>query len=712
MKKIALPILGIAFLFACNPTQKTEETMKLTYPKTKKVDTVDVYFGTKVADPYRWLEDDNSEETKAWVKEENKVTDDYLAKIQFRDKIAKRLTKLMDYPKQSAPFENGGKYFYYKNNGLQNQSVLMVQNSLEDTAEILLDPNSLSDDGTVSLAGIDVTDDGKYLVYSIARSGSDWNEIYVRDIETKKDIDEHLVWVKFSGISCYDGGFYYSGYDEPKDGDALTQANQFQRLYYHKIGTAQADDKIIMEDKENPLTMYGGSVSEDKHFLFVYQGELGTKGSIVYGKDLTKENSEFIKLNNEYGYDWYIVENIGNTLILKTNENAPKGKLMKLKFGEQSYNDAEEFIPEKDLVLDGTSFAGGKMFLSYMKDAQSKIEAYDLDGKYLYDVKLPAIGSASLPSGKKDKDIAFYSFTSFTYPSVIYKYSVSENKSEIFYKSEIDFDIEDYETKQIFYESKDGTKIPMFIVHKKGIKLDGNNPTLLYGYGGFNISLTPSFSVTRLIWLENGGVFAMANLRGGGEYGEDWHDAGTKLKKQNVFDDFIAAAKYLIKEKYTNPEKLAIQGGSNGGLLIGAVINQQPDLFKVALPAVGVMDMLRFHKFTIGSAWVYDYGSSDDEEQFKYLLGYSPLHNISDTANYPAVLVTTADHDDRVVPAHSFKYIATLQEKYKGNNPVLIRIESKAGHGGGKPTDKVIEEYADIYSFIFYNMGIEVYKDK
>ena len=712
MKKIILPIIGLTMFFGCSQNNVIKETMKLDYPNTKKVDTVDVYFGQEVADPYRWLEDDNSEETKAWVIEENKVTDAYLAQIPFKSKIADRLTKLMDYPKQSAPFEDGGKYFYYKNDGLQNQSVLMGQNSLDVEAEILLDPNTLSDDGTVSLAGLEVSDDGKYLVYSIARSGSDWNEIFVRDIETKQDIDEHIEWVKFSGISWYNGGFYYSAYDKPVEGDALTQANQYQKLYYHKLGTPQSDDIIVMENKENPLLMYGGGVSEDKKFLFVYEGELGTKGSIIYAKDLSKEASEFVKLNNEFGYDLSVVENLDDILVIKTNKDAPKGKLVKLKFGEQTFDNADEFIPENELVLDGVAFTGGKMFLSYMKDAQSKIEAHDYDGKFLYDVELPAIGSASLPYGKKDKDIAFYTFTSFTYPSVIYKYSVAENKSEVFSKSQIDFDIENYETKQVFYKSKDGTKIPMFIVHKKGLKLDGNNPTLLYGYGGFNISLTPSFSVTRLVWLENGGVFAMANLRGGGEYGEDWHDAGTKLQKQNVFDDFIAAAEYLVKEKYTNSEKLAIQGGSNGGLLVGAVANQRPELFQVALPAVGVMDMLRFHKFTIGSAWVYDYGSSDDEEEFKYLLGYSPIHNVSETADYPAIMVTTADHDDRVVPAHSFKYIATLQAKYKGHNPVLIRIESKAGHGAGKPTDKVIEEYADIFAFIFYNMGIEVYKDR
>ncbi len=711
MKKIILPILAMALLFGCNTVKKPQEKMSINYPDAKKVDTVDVYFGYKVADPYRWLEDDNSEETKAWVKAENEVTQKYLSQIPFVDKVKERLRKLMDYPKRSAPFYDGGKYFYYKNDGLQNQSILMVQDSIETQARMLLDPNKLSNDGTIALANIAVSNDGKYLVYSVSKSGSDWNEIYVRDIETAKDINEHIEWVKFSGISWYNNGFYYSGYDAPKQGEELTGANKFHKLYYHKLGTPQTDDVIVMENKQDPSLMYVGSVTDDNRFLVVSEEKLGTRGNRVLVKDLTKENSEFIYLNEGYKNRVSLNQNIGDDLYIFTNDGASNNKLIKININ--SLESVTEIIPEKKEVLDGVSFINGKIFANYMKDAHNKLEAYDYTGKYLYDIKLPAVGTVSTPSGKIDQNIVFYTFTSFTYPSTIYKYNVSENKSEVYYKSKIDFNTDEYVTKQVFYPSKDGTKIPMFIVHKKGIKLDGNNPTLLYGYGGFNISLTPSFSVTRLILLENGGIFAMANLRGGGEYGEEWHQSGTKLNKQNVFDDFIAAGEYLIEQGYTSSEKLAIQGGSNGGLLVGAVTNQRPDLMRVALPAVGVMDMLRFHKFTIGSAWVSDYGSSEEnEEEFKYLLAYSPLHNVKDSIDYPAIMVMTADHDDRVVPAHSFKYAATLQAKYKGDNPVLIRIESKAGHGAGKPTEKIIEEYADIYSFMFYNMGLELYSDK
>jgi len=711
MKKIVLPILALALLFGCNTAEKPQEKMSIKYPDTKKVDTVDVYFGHKVADPYRWLEDDNSEETKAWVKAENEVTQKYLSQIPFVDKVKDRLRKLMDYPKRSAPFYDGGKYFFYKNDGLQNQSILMVQDDIDGEAIVLLDPNKLSEDGTVALAGIEVSTDGKYLVYSVSKSGSDWNEIYVRDIETKKDIDEHIKWVKFSGLSWYDNGFYYSGYDAPKEGEELTGANEFHKMYYHKLGTPQTDDKIVIENKEDASLMYVGSVTDDQKFLVVSEEKLGTRGNRVLVKDLTKENSDFIYINDGYNNRVSLSQNIGDDLYIFTNDGAPNNKLVKTNIN--NLDEVTEIIPEKKEVLDGISFINGKLFANYMKDAHNKLEVYDYSGKYLYDIELPAVGTVTIPQSKIDQNIVFYTFTSFTYPSTIYKYNVKENKSEVYYKSKIDFNTDEYVTKQVFYPSKDGTKIPMFIVHKKGLKLDGNNPTLLYGYGGFNISLTPSFSVTRLILLENGGVFAMANLRGGGEYGEEWHQAGTKLNKQNVFDDFIAAGEYLIKQGYTSSDKLAIQGGSNGGLLVGAVTNQRPDLMRVALPAVGVMDMLRFHKFTIGSAWVSDYGSSEEnEEEFKYLLGYSPVHNVKDSVEYPAIMVMTADHDDRVVPAHSFKYAATLQAKYKGDNPVLIRIESKAGHGAGKPTEKIIEEYADIYSFMFYNMGLELYPDK
>ncbi len=711
MKKIVLSILTIAIFISCNNIEKPKEKMAISYPKTKKVDTVDVYFGNKVTDPYRWLEDDNSEETKAWVKAENEVTQKYLSEIPFISKVKERLKKLMDYPKRSEPFFEGGKYFFYKNDGLQNQSILMVQDNLDAQAKVLLDPNKLSDDGTVSLSNISVSKDGKYLVYSVARSGSDWNEIYVRDITTTEDIDEHIKWVKFSGISWYNNGFYYSGYNAPKDGKALTAENKFHKLFYHKLGTSQEKDVVVIESKTDSSLMYTGGVSDDAKFLIIDEEKLGTRGNKIIIKDLTNTASKFVELNKGFDNRVYLVDNIGNDMYISTNENAPNNKLIKITFPNTKA--ITEIIPEKKEVLDGISLVNGKLFANYMKDAHNKLEVYDYSGKYLYDIKLPSVGTVSTPNGKIDQNIIFYTFTSFTYPSIIYKYNVSENKSEIYYKSELDFKTDDYETKQVFYTSKDGTKIPMFIVYKKGLKLNGNNPTLLYGYGGFNISLTPSFSVTRLVLLENGGVFAMANIRGGGEYGEEWHQAGTKLNKQNVFDDFIAAGEYLIKEGYTSNKKLAIQGGSNGGLLVGAVVNQRPDLMQVALPAVGVMDMLRFHKFTIGSAWVSDYGSSEENiEEFNYLLKYSPVHNVKENVNYPAIMVMTADHDDRVVPAHSFKYAATLQEKYKGTNPVLIRIESKAGHGAGKPTEKVIEESSDIYSFMFYNMGLELYPDK
>ena len=577
----------MALLFGCNTAEKPQEKMSIKYPDTKKVDTVDVYFGNKVADPYRWLEDDNSDETKAWVKAENEVTQKYLSQIPFVGKVQDRLRKLMDYPKRSAPFYDGGKYFYYKNDGLQNQSLLMVQNDIDAEATVLLDPNKLSEDGTVALANIAVSTDGKYLVYSVSKSGSDWNEIYVRDIETAKDIDEHIEWVKFSGLSWYDNGFYYSGYDAPKEGKELTGANKFHKMYYHKLGTPQTDDKIVIENKEDASVMYVGAVTEDQRFLMVSEEKLGTRGNRVLVKDLTKENAEFIYLNEGFNNRVSLSQNIGDDLYIFTNDSAPNNKLIKININ--NLEEVTEIIPEKKEVLDGVSFVNGKLFANYMKDAHNKLEVYDYSGKYLYDIELPAVGTVGTPHGKIDQNIVFYTFTSFTYPSTVYKYNVEENKSEVYYKSKIDFNTDEYVTKQVFYPSKDGTKIPMFIVHKKGVKLDGNNPTLLYGYGGFNISLTPSFSVTRLILLENGGVFAMANLRGGGEYGEEWHQAGTKLNKQNVFDDFISAGEYLIKQGYTSNEKLAVQGGSNGGLLVGAVTNQRPDLMRVALPAVGVM---------------------------------------------------------------------------------------------------------------------------
>ena len=700
MKHIVLPIIACMIVGACsNPKEK------MNYPLSKKVDTVDVYFDTEVQDPYRWLEDDNSEETKNWVIAQNKITDAYLEQIPNREKINKRLTEVWNYPKVGVPFKKGDLYFHYRNNGLQNQYVLYVQKSLDDEATILLDPNTLSEDGTVALAGIAVSEDSMYLAYRIARSGSDWNELYIRDITTGKDLDDHLQWLKFTGVSWYKNGFFYSRYDAPEKGGELSNSNEYHKVYYHKLGNKQEQDELIYENSKFPKRLYGVGVTDDEKYLIL--SEMGAShGNALYFKDLTNKSSEFTLITDDIELNHSIIDDVDGKLLMFTNNGAPKYKVVEVDVNNPTKENWEVLIPEKENVLSGVKLAGGKMVASYMNDAYSKIEILKLDGTFESNVELPGIGTAGSFSGKKDENIAFYSFESFTTPDVAYKYDFTTGKSEIFYQPKINFNPDDFVTEQKFYTSKDGTKVPMFIVYKKGTKLNGDNPCLLYGYGGFNVSLTPYFTPRRLVWLENGGVYVVANLRGGGEYGEDWHQAGTKLNKQNVFDDCISAAEYLIDNKYTNPDKLALKGGSNGGLLVGAVINQRPDLFKVAIPEVGVMDMLRYHKFTIGWAWAGDYGTSaDNKEMFDYLLKYSPIHNIQDV-NYPAVMVTTADHDDRVVPAHSFKYIATLQEKYSGFNPVLIRIESKAGHGGGMPTSKQIEEYTDIWSFIFHNMGI------
>jgi len=678
------------------------------YPIAKKVDTVDVYFGHEVADPYRWLEDDNSEETAQWVAEENKITRDYLDKIPFRQALEDRLTEIWNYPKYGVPFKKGDNYFFFKNDGVQNQSVLYVTPDLNQEARVLLDPNKLSDDGTVALAGLGFSKDGKYLAYSTASGGSDWNEIYVMQISDSKMLDDHIEWVKFSGISWWNDGFFYSSYDEPKEDDVLSGQNQYHKIYYHKLGDNQEDDFLVFHNEDQPLRNYYAYLNEDKTFLFISETE-STSGNSLYAtkiEDLKDLNFKLIAegFDNEFN----IVDNIGDNLIIKTNYKAPKGKLVIVDYNNPEIENWKDLIGEKDDVLESAEIVGGKLFTQYLKDASSKAYFYSLDGEYLTELKLPAIGTLSGFNGNKDESTAFYGFISFTYPSSVYKYDVVENKSELYKKSEVDFNPDEYVTKQVFYPSKDGTQIPMFIVHKAGIELDGKNPTLLYAYGGFNISLTPSFSISRLSFLEQGGVFAMANLRGGGEYGEEWHEAGTKMNKQNVFDDFIYAAKYLFENKYTYEDKLAIAGGSNGGLLIGACMTQQPDMFKVAIPMVGVLDMLRYHKFTIGWAWASDYGRSDDsEEMFNYLYAYSPLHNIKKGVEYPATLAITADHDDRVVPAHTFKFMATLQENDGGKNPILVRVETKAGHGAGKPTAKQIEETADMYSFIMFNLGME-----
>lgn len=691
---------------ACN--QKQEKMLQ--YPVTQKVDTVDVYHGVEVADPYRWLEDDNSDSTKAWVVKQNKVTDAYLAEIPFRQKIQDRLTQIWDYPKFGLPFKKGDYWYFYKNDGLQQQYVIYQMTSLEDENPVVfLDPNTFSEDGTVALSGMSFSKDGKLCAYSISSGGSDWREVFVMDVESKEKLDDHLKWIKFSGMSWYKDGFYYSRYDAPADGDELKGVNENNKVYYHKAGTSQEEDELIYQDPEHPKYGWYMGTTEDEEFLILSGSNPSAKGNALYFKRTSDKDGEFIAIQDNFDHDTWILDNDGDELFVMTNEDAPRNRVYKMNANDPSTR--KDVIPQTTDVLRNVEMVGGKLLVSYMHDASSKAYVYNLDGSLQHQIDLPGIGSISGFSGEKESNIAFYSFTSFTYPSMAFKYDIENNKSEIFRESGVDFDIENYETKQVFYTSKDGTKLPMFIVHKKGLELNGQNPTLLYGYGGFNISLTPSFSISNLVLLENGGVYAMPNLRGGGEYGEEWHEAGMQLNKQNVFDDFIAAAEYLIDNGYTNSEKLAIRGGSNGGLLVGACMTQRPDLFQVAIPQVGVMDMLRYHKFTIGYYWVPDYGSSDDQEQFENLIKYSPLHNIKEGTCYPATIITTADHDDRVVPAHSFKFAAELQSKQSCANPTIIRIETKAGHGAGKSTDKIIEEASDLWAFMFYNMDVEPYKE-
>lgn len=701
MKQI--PVLFILSLLLC----MSSCNHALKYPVTKKVDTIDNYFGVKVADPYRWLENDTSYATAEWVKEQNIVTNDYLSKIPFRDKIREKLTKIWNYPKYGVPFREGPWYFYNKNNGLQNQSVLYVRKGLDGTPRILLDPNILSLDGTVALAGFSASHDGKYLAFSIARSGSDWNEIHVIEIETGKILPDTLKWVKFSGMSWQKNGFYYSRFEEPKPGEELTGENKNHKVFYHIVGTMQKTDRLIYENKKFPDRNYAAQVTEDEHFLILYETE-STTGNALWYQDLTSKQTGFKLLAPGFENDYNVIDNLGDKLILMTNLKAPKKRLILMDPAKPTPNDWKTIIPEREDVLQGIDLANDKIISTYMQKAISKAFVYDLTGKFLYEMELPGLGTISGISGKKEDEIAFYGYTGFRYPTTIFKYDVAKNKSSIYNAAEIDFNPNDYETTQVSYLSKDKTTVSMFLVYKKGIKLDGNNPTLLYGYGGFNISITPSFSISRTIFLSNGGIYAVANIRGGGENGEKWHQAGIKEKKQNVFDDFIAAAEYLISEKYTSPGKLAIMGGSNGGLLIGACMTQRPELFRVAIPQVGVMDMLRYHKFTIGRSWASDFGTSDTKEGFKYLYKYSPLQNLKKGVKYPATLAITGDHDDRVVPMHTFKFIATLQDDQASNYPALVRIETKAGHGGGKPTSKVIDEATDIWSFVMFNLGMTV----
>ena len=700
MKKTILLLSGI-MVMSCTPQQK-----KLTYPKAEKVDTVDVYFGTEVADPYRWLENDTSAAPAAWVEAENKVTNEYLAQIPFRKQLLERLTNLANYEKIGAPFKKHGKYYFYKNDGLQNQSVLYVQDSLEGEPRVFLDPNKLSDDGTVALTGLSFSHDGKYAAYTISRSGSDWTEIYVLDTATGQLLDDHIEWAKFTGAAWQGDGFYYSAYDAPVKGKEFSNVNENHKVYYHKIGTPQTEDKLIYQNPAYPKRFYYTGTSEDERILFVYESGAG-RGNNLFIKDLKKANAPFIQLTTDFDYQYSPIEVIDNNVYIFTNYGAPKNRIMVADINNPKLENWKELIPEMESVLSSAEVIGGKLFLTYDKDASNHAYVYSQKGEHMHEIKLPSLGSVGF-SGTKDDKECFFVFTSFTTPGTIYKYDMDKNSYELYRAPKVEFNSDDFVTEQAFFPSKDGIMIPMFLTYKKDLERNGNNPVFLYGYGGFGISLNPGFTTSRIPFLENGGIYAQVNLRGGSEYGEEWHIAGTKMQKQNVFNDFISAAEYLINNKYTNPDKIAIVGGSNGGLLVGACMTQRPDLFKVAIPQVGVMDMLRYHKFTIGWNWASDYGTSEDsQEMFEYLKGYSPLHNLKPGTKYPATMVTTADHDDRVVPAHSFKFAATLQECNDGTNPTIIRIDSKAGHGAGKPMAKVLEEQADIYGFIMYNLKMK-----
>tara|TARA_B100000949_G_scaffold158593_1_gene139619 strand:+ start:1363 stop:3525 length:2163 start_codon:yes stop_codon:yes gene_type:complete len=708
MKFTIVPAILILAFVGCKEEPK-KEVISVTYPQTKKVDTVDIYFGVEVKDPYRWLEDDRSEETAEWVKAENEVTYGYLEKIPFREELKQRLSDLWNYEKVGPPFKEGDYTYFYKNDGLQNQYVLYRYKTGEDpsTAEVFLDPNTFKEDGTISLGETSFSKDGSKLAYSISEGGSDWRKVLVMNTETKELVGDTLKDIKFSGLSWKgEDGFYYSSYDKPKGSELSAKTDQ-HKVYYHKMGTPQSEDKVIFGATPEEKHRYiNASVTEDNNYLVV-RASTSTSGNKLFIKDLTKPGAPFVTILGDTDSDTSILENVGSKLYIVTNRNAPNKKVVTVDANSPTPDNWVDFIPETENVL-SPSTGGGSIFGNYMVDAVSKVLQYDYDGKLIREVKLPGVGSAGGFGTKKEEKELYYSFTNYVTPGSIYKYDIASGDSELFIKPEIDFNPENFESHQVFYTSKDGTKIPMIITHKKGLKMDGKNPTILYGYGGFNISLTPGFSIANAVWMEQGGVYAVPNLRGGGEYGKKWHDAGTQMKKQNVFDDFIAAAEYLIKNNYTSSDYLAVRGGSNGGLLVGATMTQRPDLMKVALPAVGVLDMLRYHTFTAGAGWAYDYGTAEDsKEMFEYLKGYSPLHNVKEGVEYPATLITTGDHDDRVVPAHSFKFAAELQSKQTGNNPILIRIETDAGHGAGTPVSKTIEQYADIFGFTLFNMGYE-----
>jgi prolyl oligopeptidase len=714
MKKLLLCIALLTILISCKNENQAVKTNTVTYPETKKVDTVDTYFGETVADPYRWLEDDRSAETEAWVKSQNEATFGYLDNIPYREELKERLTKLWNYEKIGAPFIEGEYTYFSKNDGLQNQSVIYRYKTGDDpkTAEVFLNPNTFKDDGTISLGGLSFSKNGQILAYSISEGGSDWRKILIMNAETKEIIEDTLVDIKFSRMSWYkDEGFYYSSYDKP-EGSELSAKTDQHKVYYHKLGTKQSEDALIFggTPEEKHRYIYG-QVTEDNRYL-VITPRVSTSGNKLYIKDLTIPNAPLVEILGHTESDSNIIENAGSKLYIMTNLGAPNQKIVTVDASNPSPEYWEDFIPETEHVL-SPSTAGGYFFANYMVDAVSKVLQYDYNGQLVREVTLPGIGSASGFGAKKEEKELYYSFTNYVTPTSIYKYDIEKGTSELYRKPSIDFNPDDYESKQVFYNSKDGTKIPMIITHKKGLVLDGKNPTILYGYGGFNVSLTPRFGISNAVWMEQGGIYAVPNLRGGGEYGKAWHDAGTKMQKQNVFDDFIAAAEYLIDNNYTSSDFLAISGGSNGGLLVGATMTQRPDLMKVALPAVGVLDMLRYHTFTAGAGWAYDYGTAEEsKEMFDYLKGYSPVHNVKEGAEYPATLVTTGDHDDRVVPAHSFKFAAELQNKQTGDSPVLIRIETDAGHGAGTPVSKTIEQITDIYGFTLYNMGFNVLPSK
>ena len=695
------------FIFVALMATSALMAQNIQYPKTVKDGTTDNYFGTTVADPYRWLENDTSEQTAAWVEAENQVTNAYLSKIPFRQKLLQRMTELMNYEKIGAPRKRHGKWFFYKNNGLQNQSVLYVMDELGAAPRVFLDPNTLSADGTVALKGVFFSNNGRWAAYSISRSGSDWQEFFVIDLQTGRQLDDHIQWAKFSGAAWQGDGFYYSAYDAPVAGKEFSNVNETHKIYYHKIGTPQSEDVLFYQNPAYPKRFYTLDINEEETMMYLYESGAGA-GNNLFVRDLRQPGSQLIQMTSDMDYQYSPIFSDGDKLFLFTNYGAPKGRIMTTDIHHPGLNDWQELIPEQQNTLNDVDVINRQLILTYMQDASDHAFVYGLDGRLRHEVQLPSVGSVGFTGDEKEPE-CFYTFTSFTQPGTVYRYDMVSNTSELYTAPKVKFRQEDYTSEQVFFQSKDGTRIPIFLTYKKGLKRNGKNPVFLYGYGGFNVSLNPGFSPVRIPFLESGGIYAQVTLRGGGEYGEEWHQAGTKMQKQNVFDDFIGAAEWLIREGYTSKEKLAIVGGSNGGLLVGACMTQRPDLFRVAIPQVGVMDMLRYHKFTIGWNWSSDYGTSEDsKEMFDYLRAYSPLHNLKPGTAYPATLVTTADHDDRVVPAHSFKFAATLQECHQGPNPVLIRIDTKAGHGGGKPLAKVLEEQADIYGFIMYNVGMKL----